>query len=134
MGAAQTEQLDTAGLRQLFSDLGYTLKDLDKDLGKFEFTVQSTEVEIPIAAEISTSKNYIWLTVNLGKNRPSLNHEELLKQNFIIQPDFFYITTKGNMMMGTAMVNRSLRPADVRRIVEKLLRDVQSTRPVWDVP
>ncbi len=130
--AADTGQIDAASLKQMLSAMGYTLKDLNEQ--KFEFTLQSSELEIPIGAEVSASKNFIWLTVNLGQNRTSLNHEALLKQNTITQPSFFYITRKNNLMMGVAMENRGLNPAVVRRIVEKLMHDVQDTRPVWDVP
>ena len=130
--ATETDQIDATSLKQMLSAMGYTLTDLTAE--KFEFTLKTSELEIPIAAEVSSSKNFIWLTVFLGKNKPTLNYEELLKQNFIIQPCFFYITGKENFMMGVAMENRGLTPAVVRRIVEKLSRDVQSTRPVWDVP
>jgi hypothetical protein len=127
---AQTERMDSPSLKQMLATAGYDVTDLASN--KFTFTKQSETLNIPIAAEISPSGNYIWLTVNLTNNRPTLNHEALLKENAKIQPMFFYITSSGRLMMATALENRALTKEVVLRVVEKLIRDVQNTSSIWN--
>ena len=129
---AQTDRMDAESLKQMLTEMGYTVTDLNPT--KFAFVQRTTSLNIPIGAEISPSGNFVWLTVNLGASRPTLNFEELLKQNGQIQPNFFYITSKNNLMMAMAMENRALNQDVVRRIVEKIIKDVQATQPVWGAP
>jgi len=86
-----------------------------------------------VAFELSASKNFVWLTVFLGTPRAdtSVMNAELLKQNFSIQPCQFYITSKGNLMMGLAIENRGLTNAIIKRHSDKLVADVASTASFW---
>ncbi len=124
--------MDAEHLKQMLRDMSYTVTDLSKE--KFTFTLQSATLNIPLAAEISPSGNYIWLTVYLRNSSPTLNFEALLKMNADIQPNFFYITKSNKLMMASAMENRALSPDVVRRIVEKLIRDVTNTQSTWGTP
>jgi len=130
--SAQTDKMEAPTLKAMLAEMGFSVTNLSEN--KFTFVQQSTSLNIPIAAEISPSGNFVWLTVNLGPSRPTLNFEELLKQNGKIQPNFFYITSKNNLMMAMAMENRALNPTVVRRVVEKIIQDVQGTQPVWGTP
>jgi hypothetical protein len=126
---AQTDRMDAAALKQMLAGMGYEVKDLSPQ--KFTFTKQSETLNIPIAAEVSPSGNYVWLTVFVTPNRPTMNFEALLKENAKIQPNFFYITASDKLMMATALENRALTKEVVLRVVEKLTRDVQATNPIW---
>src|SRR5689334_21283802 len=57
-------------------------------------------LNLPLAVELSWSKNSIWLTANLGENRADLKHEELLRKNFLIQRCQFFITERTLLMAG----------------------------------
>lgn len=131
--AAQDERLDAPKLKTVIEGLGYEVTYLNKEEGKekFQFKVTKSGFDIPIAAEFSASKNYIWLTVFLGASKPTLKFEEMLKQNFKIQPCLFYITEKGNLMMGIATDNRSVSPAVMKRNLEKLAEDAANTSELW---
>ncbi|MEQ1934967.1 MAG: hypothetical protein ABL962_14000 [Fimbriimonadaceae bacterium] len=59
-------------------------------------------------------------------------HTEMLKRNFKIQPCFFYITEKGNMMMGLPVENRQVSSAVMRRTVDLIVGSVVDTQKVWD--
>ncbi len=127
--------LDGPALKAMITNLGYEPKELNAEVGKekYEFTLNSHDLDIPVAAEISASKNYLWLTVFLGTPPPtdSAKNAELLKKNFEVQPSMFYVTTKGNLMMGIAVDNRSITPAVLLRNVKKITEDVGSTKDLW---
>lgn len=127
--------IDAAGLKAMIVGLGYEAKSLNDEVGKekYEFTVKTEGFDVPIAAEISPSKNYVWLTVFLGKapEDSSPKMAGFVKRNFKIQPTMFYITDRGNLMMGFAMENRALNPAVMRRTITKLSADVSSTSDLW---
>lgn len=125
--------LDAASLQSTLTGLGYEPKVLNQEVGKekFELAVMTEALKIPIAAEISSSTNYIWLTTNLGLNRTDLNFEELLKSNSSIQPCQFYITKKGNLMMGVALDNRGVSPAVLRRNIDMISKNVGETKALW---
>jgi hypothetical protein len=136
---AQTgvSQLDAVKLKELISNMGYDVKDLVKDPGKekYSFDVKTTNFNIPIGAEISPSKNYVWLTANLGSASEVMSlpgrAESMLKSNGSIQPCFFYITSKGALMMGFPLDNRGIDPPTMKRCVEKLAKDVSDTGAIW---
>lgn len=126
---------DVEGLKKIVEGLGNEkIKMLNTEAGKekFEFTVTKSGFDIPIGAEISPSGNYIWFTVFLGESgSDTLKHSNLLKENAKIQPNFFYITSKGSLMLGVATDNRGITPAVVKRITDKLAEDVGGTSKIW---
>lgn len=128
--ATAADQLDAPGLRQMLVKLGYEVKDLNPT--KFQIPMKRDGLDVPIAAEVSASKNYVWLTANLGQNRASLGFENLLKQNMFIQPSFFYITNKSDrLMIGLPINNQALSEAVMTRSIEKLTADVAATKAYW---
>jgi hypothetical protein len=133
--AQDSTAIDAAKLKEMIVNLGYETKTLNEEAGKekYEFTVKNASFDIPIAAEISPSKNYIWLTVFLGEAPPDSSPKMagFVKRNFKIQPSMFYITDKDNLMMGFAMENRGMNPAVLRRTVTKLQEDVTNTADLW---
>jgi hypothetical protein len=128
-------ELTIADLRTMVLNLGYETKELSKETGKFEFTAKRDDLDIPIAVEVSASKRYVWLTVFLGEMAklpdPGERAMNLLKQNFKTQPAHFYVTDKGNLMLGMPIDNRGLAPAILRRCVDKIAADTASTTSLW---
>ena len=83
--------------------------------------------------EISASTNFIWITSFLGKS-DSTDAEKnlrLIKENANIQPSFFYVTAKGNLMLAVAVENRGVTAAILRRHIDKLVVDVSKTSYIW---
>ncbi len=132
--SSQSPVLDATELKKTIEGMGFTVKALNEEKGKekYEFTIKRSDFDIPVAAEISSSKNYVWFTVFLGEaSKEAEKHGPLLKENFKIQPNFFYITEKGNLMMGIAVDNRGITPAIVKRITDKLSNDVADSAKLW---
>lgn len=127
--------IDAKRLKEILYELGYTTKDLNTEKGKekYEASVKTPQFNVPIAFEISSSTNFVWLTAFLGpaKDETSVINSALLKQNAKIQPCQFYITEKGNLMMGMAVENRGLTNAIMRRHIDKLANDVSGTSSYW---
>lgn len=131
--APQSEAIDHDAFKLMVDNMGYTTKEIGSDTAKkFEFTITREGFNIPIAGEISPSKNYAWLTVSFGEaTQDSAKYKEMLKANARIQPVNFYITSKDILMMGIAIDNRGIDPTNLRRTVDKLAGDVVSTSDVW---
>jgi hypothetical protein len=133
--AQSCDPLNAQQLKNLLTQMGYTVKDLISDPGKekYEVDLTSATLNVPIAYEFSPSKNFIWLTVNLGKPKgdTSVANANLLKRNTDIQPCQFYITASGALMLGLAIENRGLTPAIMRRHTDKVVSDVSSTATLW---
>jgi hypothetical protein len=133
---AQDSQMTAAELKEMITNAGYEVKALSEEAGKekYEFTVKTDEFDVPIAAEISGSKNYIWLTVFLGDapKADSPKCHAMLSRNFKIQPSHFYVTDGGKLMMGFAMENRGMNPVVFRRTFAKLSDDVVKTADIWN--
>ncbi|HRI25036.1 MAG TPA: hypothetical protein PLZ45_10175 [Ferruginibacter sp.] len=133
---AQTcEALDARKLKEMLIGMGLTVKDLNTEAGKekYEVSLSAGGFNIPVGYEISPSGNFVWLTANLGKPKDATStmNAELLKQNANIQPCQFYISGKGNLMMGLAIENRGLTPAIMRRHTDKFSGDVSKTSSYW---
>lgn len=135
-GKAQScDPIDATRLKEMLIQMGYTVKDIGTGVGKEKYQVDMNTggFNVPLGYEISPSKNYIWLTVNLGKSKDSTStvNAELLKENGKIQPCQFYITSKGLLMMGLAVENRGLTAAILRRHTDKITGDVSGTSALW---
>ena len=129
------EQIDQKQLRTMLQELGYEVKDLVTDPGKEKYTVTITTggLDIPVGYEISPSKNYIWLTVNLGApfEDASPKNIALLKDNATIQPAFFYVTKSNLLMMGLPVDNRGLTNAIMRQRTDFIAGKAVSTQSSW---
>jgi hypothetical protein len=129
------DAFDAARLKKAIEDIGYEAKVLNAEVGKekYEFKLTKDDLDVPVAAEISPSKNYVWLTVYLGPapKADSPTCLEMLKSNFDVQPSFFYVTTKGNLMMGLAVENRALTNPVLRARIDKIVADVAKTKGLW---
>lgn len=126
-------KLSPSELGGVLKGMGYEIKVLNQEVGKekYEIPLKSDKLNIPVAAEVSPSGNYIWFTVYLGDNSSSKDHEQLLKENYNTQPTFFYITSKNKLMAAEAVDNRKVTPAIIRRVLDKLILDVDKTSSVW---
>jgi hypothetical protein len=134
------ERLDASGLKGMLEGLGYELKPLNTEPGKekWELKVVQSDLEIFIGAELSSSKNYIWLTVFFKPDftasaAPAASLHRLLKGNASVQPSQFYITDSNNLMMALPVENRSVTPVMLRRAIEKIAADVVATKDIWGV-
>ena len=135
-GKAQTcDPITQSRLKEILVQLGYTVKDLNTTAGKekYEAAASTTDFNVPIGFEISASSNYIWLTVFLGKapGDTSSAFYNLLKQNFKIQPTFFYITDSGNLMMGLPVDNRGVNNTVMKRYIDFISGKVSETKLYW---
>jgi hypothetical protein len=132
LATQQSDPLTSAQLKAMADNMGLTTKVLDQDTGKFQIDAKTDSLNIPIAAEVSKSGNYIWFTVYLGDAaKIESKYGDLLKQNAAIQPDFFYVTEKGRLLLGVAVDNRAVSPAILKRVTDKLVEDVDKTQPYW---
>ena len=135
-GTVQT--LDALQVRDLVKGMGYEAKEINSEAGKekFEFSVEKSDLNIPIAFEISPSKRYIWLTVYLGdvttmKDFPA-RADKLLRQNTTVQPCQFYVTKSNRLMLALALENRGPVDAAIfRRTFEKVAEDVSTSKDLW---
>lgn len=126
-------------LKKAIEDIGYETRTLNATAGqeRYEFKLERGGLTIPIAAEVSKSKNYLWLTVYL-KDAPKdfassgAKLGGLLKANTNIQPCHFYITEQGALMVAIAIDNRAMSNPVLRRNVEKLVNDVVAQRSIWE--
>ncbi|MEQ1823260.1 MAG: hypothetical protein ABL949_12165 [Fimbriimonadaceae bacterium] len=128
--------IDTAQLKGLIEGLGYDVRQIatnpEPGREKYEFKITKDDLNVPIGAEVSPSKRYVWLTVFLGPPPTDMTkHTEMLKRNGKIQPCFFYITEKGNLMIGLPVENRQVSSAVMRRTVDLIVDSVVDTKSVW---
>ncbi len=133
IGFAEPDQLDYPKLKTMISNLGYTVKDIGTEVGKekAQIDVKTDAFNIPVGAEISPSKNYVWLTVHLGSNPTGDQFKALLRQNGSVQPSFFYLTKDDRLMLAHPIDNRSITPDVMKRVVDKVVKDVGNTSKDW---
>lgn len=133
-----TGTLEAPQVRDMIKAMGYETKELNAEAGKekYEFTIEKSNLNIPIAFEVSPSKRYIWLTVYLGevpkiKDFPAMA-DKLLRENGNVQPTQFYVTKSERLMVALALENRGpVDAAMMRRAFEKLSDDVAATKDIW---
>lgn len=134
VGFQGADQITRPQLRAMLVQLGYEVKDLEKEVGKEKYQVDlKTEgFNIPMGVEISPSGNYIWLTVLLKNEATSADKAlKLLKKNAEIQPTFFYITKSDKLMMALPVENRNVSNPVLKARLEKVAADVDKTAEDW---
>lgn len=134
VGQDTGKPLDPAGLKSMVVGLGYEVKDIGTEPGKekYEFVVTTEGFNVPLGVEISPSKNYIWLTANLGATKETTDYQGLMKANGIVQPCLFYVTKGGTLMIAMAVENRDVTPAWLRKGINKVAGDVSAQASVWN--
>jgi len=130
------QTLTAEELKKLVDGLGYESKVLSAEAGseKWQFKVTQGGLDIPVAYEVTSSRNYVWFTVHLGTitdETLKVKAPALLRKNLDVQPSQFYVTEKNNLMLAIPLENRALNPGWVRRSIEKLVADVVGTASVW---
>jgi len=127
------DPLTPDSLNNMIKGLGYETKNINTDAKpKYEFTCKTQKFNIPISGEVSPSGNYVWLTINLGAvSKDTSKHLPLLSANADIQPSFFYVTKKDSLMLASPIDNRGISAAVLKRVVEKMIKDVDNTATLW---
>lgn len=130
----EDEPLNVANLKKMVANLGYDLTELNSEVGKekYSFVVKTEAFNVPLGIEISPSKNYIWLTANLGPATAKTNYQGLLRANGIVQPTFFYVTSKDVLMCGYPIENHGVTPAWMKKCIDKVAKDITDQGPVWN--
>jgi hypothetical protein len=134
MGSARTDQVDRKQLKDMLTQLGYPVRDLDSTAGKekYSFTIERGGLNIPVAAEISNNGKYIWLTVFCKAGEPVGDKAiTLLHKNADIQPTQFYLTESKKLMLGLCIENHEVTNASLRDRAEKIVDDVVNTKDIW---
>lgn len=133
-GFQSSSQIDRKQLREMLTQLGYTVKDLETTAGKekYSFTIERGGLNIPVAAEESANERYIWFTVFCKSGEPTGDKAiALLHKNADIQPSQFYITKSDKVMMALAIENNGVTNATLRDRAEKIVDDVVNTKDIW---
>ena len=130
----EASRLSAEDLKVMLSNLGHEIKQINQEVGKekYEFTVKTTGFNVPVGAEISPSKQFVWLTVSLGPLNDKQDAKELLRLSGRIQPTQVYLSAKDTLMMAFAIDNRSVTPALMKTRIEKLTGDVEKSAPIWN--
>lgn len=130
----EAARLSPEELKTMLTNLGHELKQINAEPGKekWEFTVKTSGFNVPVGAEISPSKQFVWLTVSLGPLNDKQDAKELLRLNGRIQPTQAYLTAKDVLMLAFPLDNRALTPALMKNRIEKLTGDVEKSANVWN--
>ena len=128
-----TDKLSSLTLKNMLQSMGYDAKMVSSPEGKsrFEIVVKTKKHELPINVEVSSNTQYVWIYSNLGDNKPSKKHEELLKETYKIEPTFFYISTNNYLMAALPMDNRGITSPAIQRNIDKFVADIDSSSKVW---
>lgn len=127
-------RLSADELKSMLTNLGHEVKALNTEAGKekWEFTVKTSGFNVPVGAEVSPSKQFIWLTVSLGPLKEQHDPKELLRLSGRVQPTQVYLSSKDTLMMAFAVDNRSVTPAVLKLRIDKLTGDVEKSSAVWN--
>jgi hypothetical protein len=134
VGFQGSDQITRAQLRTMLVQLGYEVKDLEKEPGKekYEIKLVTAGYNVPMGVEISPSGNYIWLTVFLKGETPSGEKAvKLLRRNAEIQPSFFYVTKSDRIMLALPVENRNVSNPVLKSRLEKVAGDVDKSADDW---
>ena len=133
--AQNCDVITRAQLKEKLEQMGFEVKTINEKAGEEKYSVShpGSGFNVPVGYEISPSTNFIWLTTFLGKadTTNAVKSLKMVRENANIQPSFFYITAKGNLMMGVGIENRGITTAILRRHIDKLVADVSKTSAIW---
>lgn len=127
----QDAQLDRASLNELLQNMGYEAKSLgDSETSGYEF-VTGTDWKIYLSGQISTSKRYVWLLVNLGEVTEKTKFKELLQSNATVQPSQFYVTSSNRLQLAMPVENRGVDAVRMRTAIDAIVKALTDTQTVW---
>lgn len=121
--------LDLNALKAVVEEVGYIVRS---NPDSFTIRVQTEKFEVPMQFGISNSKNYIWVTVNLGASK--LTGElalALLKRGRDVQPTQFWISSQNQLMVSRPVENHNVTPAWIKKTIDGIAADVVNTTDIW---
>ncbi len=121
-------------LKTMLTNLGHVLKQLNAEPGKekWTFEVKVPGFNVPVGAELSPSRQFIWLTVNLGALNEKQDLKELMRLGSRVQPTQVYLSSSDVLMMAFPVDNRAMTPAVLKMRIDKLTTDVEKSASVWN--
>lgn len=127
-------RLSADELKTMLTNMGHELKQIGKEPGKekWEFAVKTPGFNVPVGAELSPSKQFIWLTVSLGPLSEKQDLKELMRLGGRVQPTQVYLSSKDTLMMAFPVDNRSVTPSVMKLRIDKLTDDVEKSASVWN--
>ncbi len=122
-------------LRELISQLGYEIKNINTTTGTESYQITTTRngIDVPVLLSISASNGYIWLTVLLGpakKDNPG-KILSLMEENKKVQPCSFYINDLDQLMIGLAVDNRGVNNTILRSRIDFISTHVGDSKGLW---
>lgn len=137
-GWQQPGAIDTKQLRSYIEEMGLRPTVVRSTPGDemFEYVVTRGSVSVYVDAEVSSSKNYVWLSSVLGKcsNATLANSAKLqafLRNNFKYQPCNLALSDRNQLEICVAIDNRSLSSTWFRNVANKLADAAFATRSDW---
>lgn len=136
--AVQSEPkvLSESDLKEMIVGLGFEVTESkgSSDRPVYSFVAATDPFKVPTNAEISASGKYIWFSASMGKISETKPWLDLLRQNASIQPSQFYVTKADSLKIAIAVDNRAVTPANLKLVIEKLVKDIKETAPIWQKP
>jgi hypothetical protein len=128
-------RIDAPRLKKMLGELGYKVDDIETEVGKEKYAVVVVRdgLDIPVGVELSGNRNYLWMTVNLGKapEATSKMHSDMLRENAKRQPTHFYISGRDLVMLGLPTENRGVDNALLRQRLDSIADTVIATEELW---
>lgn len=137
-GGQQTGGVDTKTLKSYIEGMGYTVKLARSKPGDemYEFICRRSGFTVYIDAELSSSKNYIWIstyfnTIKDPASIPASKYFKLLKDTSEYGPCHFNIGSDGRLNMSLAVDNRAMSAVIFRNAANKLIDAIIATVNDW---
>lgn len=127
----QNEQWSRADLNKTLQQMGYETKSLgDEETSSYTFETGASW-KIYLSAQVSASKKYVWILVNLGDVTETTKFQQLLKANSSIQPSHFYINSTDKLYCGVPLENRELNPVRLKTGIDMIIKSITDTQDAW---
>ncbi|MDA7948926.1 MAG: hypothetical protein MPJ78_15800 [Hyphomicrobiaceae bacterium] len=137
--ADDAKVLDHAGLKAMLENLGYEPKERKYGSGSLYYRIEPKLNGRTWYFNVRAPKNsrYIYVQLDFGKypsetSIPRQGLIELLKENGKTTYSSFFIASWGGFMLTSNLVNRNVKPVDIRRAIEEMMPLAAKTEKYWN--
>ncbi|MEM8689784.1 MAG: hypothetical protein AAGF81_20850 [Pseudomonadota bacterium] len=137
--AAENGKLEHASLRVMLENLGYEPEERKFTDGLAYYDIEEPgDVRMTAKVFVSASGNILWFLVDYWalKEDQKYPHEvllELLAENDkAAYVHFGYLPKSRRMRLNASLVNRGIKPVDLRRVINEASRLTDRTQHLWN--
>ena len=136
--SADPVELDDAGLKQMLENMGYAPTEYAYSTGSKYFSISEGQADLSWTLDFSQGADLVWAVIDY----PQLEDGQTFPDGVLLQTlaendgpkywHFVYLTNSRQLRLAGNILNRDLKPSDLKTMIDEAVAISSRTQSLWD--